>query len=463
MFRTLLVTLLITSFQVTYAVDSWFEHTIIDNISAEGLYTSDINSDGFIDIITGSDSLIVCINNGDNTFNTHYFSINEGNIYLITSLATADLDSDGDLDIIVVSEYIEDTLIWMENTDNGFLKHSVDNDMQYYYVTVYDIDNDYDMDIITFGSQSHIWFNDNATFTSSLVGNNLGIAYDADIDDYDNDSDLDIVVLTFDNIIMFSNTGNNIYNQGIIDTAEPFQGFWSIESGRINDDLKPDIVVSSNSEIKWYDVYQDTIYSNNIYQLNNYDDISLSIIDMDYDDDSDIICAFKLSNKLLWLENTNDNLWSTHLIGLNETTQNIFGSSVKSEQFDVDPDVEVVLALSSKIVWYDYNDYPLIITPIVTNIPPAGGSILYSLSLVNPTLTAQFGINYWTSITLPNGNTLSPIVTATFNIGRYRTIIIDQLYQNVPSFAPSGTYVHTSNVGYYPESLLNASFEFTKN
>lgn len=460
MFRTLLVILLVSSFQVTYALESWFEHTIIDNISAEGFYVADMNYDGYIDIISGSDSLVVCINSGDNTFITQCYSINEDSIYLITNLAAADLDSDGDLDIIIVSEYIEDTLVWMENTESGFLKHNIDNNMQYYYVTALDVDNDFDTDIIAFGTQTYIWFNDNLTFTSSLVGNNSGIAYDAAINDYDYDNDLDIAVLTFDNITIFFNTGNNLYDQCIIDTSNPLQGFWSIESARINDDMKPDIVVSGNNRIQWHDVYQDTVYSNIIYQLNENDDVSLSTVDMDYDNDSDIICAYKISNKIFWLEN--NNLWNTHLIGLNETTQNIFGSSVKNDQFDTDPDVEIVVALSSKIVWYDYSDYPFTISPIETNIPSTGGSVLYSLSLVNPTMTAQFGINYWASVTLPNGNILSPIVAATFNIGRYRTIIIDQLQQNVPSFAPSGTYVHTSIIGYYPESLLNASFEFTK-
>jgi hypothetical protein len=97
--------------------------------------------------------------------------------------------------------------------------------------------------------------------------------------------------------------------------------------------------------------------------------------------------------------------------------------------------------------------------PIV--IPAGGGSFEYTIAVTNNETTSQ-SFQVWVIITLPGGQSYGPVigpVTATIGgsttVSRLRT-------QNVPAFAPAGSYSCVGSVGTYPTVWNSSNFPFTK-
>ncbi|MBS1262126.1 MAG: hypothetical protein MAG453_01465 [Calditrichaeota bacterium] len=71
-------------------------------------------------------------------------------------------------------------------------------------------------------------------------------------------------------------------------------------------------------------------------------------------------------------------------------------------------------------------------------------------------------MNYWTDVTLPNGQDFGPLFSVTFALQPYMEIDVIGLTQNVPALAPPGTYTFHGHVGWYPNAQVSDSFEFEK-
>ncbi len=95
-------------------------------------------------------------------------------------------------------------------------------------------------------------------------------------------------------------------------------------------------------------------------------------------------------------------------------------------------------------------------------IPPAGGSFDYNVTVTNPLDSTQ-SADAWMVVTLPDGSLYGPVlgpVTVTIpggaSLTRLRT-------QNVPGNAPAGTYTYEANLGNYPTNVCSSSgFDFVK-
>lgn len=105
------------------------------------------------------------------------------------------------------------------------------------------------------------------------------------------------------------------------------------------------------------------------------------------------------------------------------------------------------------------------ISMIPDNYPinvPRGGSFTYTGILANATGQSQIG-DVWLMLRLPNGNPYGPL-------NRYnnvplqprQVISIAGIVQNIPGYAPLGTYGYISRCGDYPNTVEDSfSFDFT--
>ena len=93
-------------------------------------------------------------------------------------------------------------------------------------------------------------------------------------------------------------------------------------------------------------------------------------------------------------------------------------------------------------------------------IPSGGGSLGYQVQLISLMPNSFTGLQYWTMVTLPNGNEIGPTLEVPFNMpsGINRAV---NLTQNVPAMAPVGEYLFTGYAG-YPNQNISDSFTFTK-
>ena len=95
-------------------------------------------------------------------------------------------------------------------------------------------------------------------------------------------------------------------------------------------------------------------------------------------------------------------------------------------------------------------------------IPASGGSFDFISSIYNGAAdTITFDV--WTSVTLPNGRSLEPVLLRNgLNIAPAATIV-REINQYVPGNAPPGNYMYIGNIGFYPDSVMDSDrFGFIK-
>jgi YVTN family beta-propeller protein len=98
--------------------------------------------------------------------------------------------------------------------------------------------------------------------------------------------------------------------------------------------------------------------------------------------------------------------------------------------------------------------------PIV--IPADGGTFMYD-AVISSNIDQMVNPQGWTRITLPNGQSVGPLMLTSFNLPP-GTWTVNNLFQDVPAGAPAGEYVFNAFIGRYGQGLIAAmdSFTFTK-
>ena len=185
----------------------------------------DFDQDGKLDITYSRDDRIFIHFQDEKGFsNSIFFSTGD---HYIDWYVFGDADGDGDLDI-----YFVDTtgdLFWVENVDNSFpTMHEIYRELGYQRISVIDIDQDFDLDIMIFKGNK---IGDPPDLSMSLFENisgrgdysNLQILDDSYITsepkflDLDKDGSLD--VLTFNNARVYLNFQGNNENNKIFGTV----------------------------------------------------------------------------------------------------------------------------------------------------------------------------------------------------------------------------------------------------
>ncbi|MBS1262253.1 MAG: hypothetical protein MAG453_01596 [Calditrichaeota bacterium] len=118
-------------------------------------------------------------------------------------------------------------------------------------------------------------------------------------------------------------------------------------------------------------------------------------------------------------------------------------------------------ALQSQIESEPAGPVSLDLIPTQTVVPAEGGNVYYDAHLVSTLPNAYAGVQYWTLVEAPNGNTYGPLYTVNFTLAPFMDITVEDLVQSVPDYAPAGEYTHIGRVG-YPAYYVEDSFTFTK-
>lgn len=267
---------------------------VISNIAigAESVFTSDLDNDGDIDVLSASfgDNKIAWYENlGNGNFDTIANVLSSSAIEALSVFAT-DLDNDGDMDVLSAS-YIDNKIAWYENLGNGnfdttanIISNSVDGANS---VSAADIDNDGYMDV--FYSSNIL---DKISWHQNLGNGGFGpeqvISIVADAcrsvisSDLDNDGDIDIISASYndDKVAWYENFGNGNFGaqQIITDRAN---GASSVSVADLDSDGDLDVISASinGNKLEWYKnyLYHKTKVSGKIYYDVNQNGINDSM------------------------------------------------------------------------------------------------------------------------------------------------------------------------------------------
>ena len=341
---------------------------------AKGVFASDIDGDGFIDVqsISHSDDKIAWYKNLDGEGSFSYLK-NIG-AYIDNPKATisTDINNDGYMDIVSTTErsgYHD--IVWYKNLDGlGTFDTQrvlafVDDHLKHIHVC--DIDGDNDMDVLSVaGNSFHISWYENIDGQGNF-GESQSIGYSIMPDfvhsaDIDGDGDNDILMASSsDNeIAWFENLDGqgNFGTQNIITTSLDFPS--SLYAVDLDGDDDMDIISSS--------AYDDTIaWHENIDGQGNFGllkviswqaDAATSVFaeDIDGDGDMDVLSASIADDKIAWYENIDGQGNFGGEIIITESANS--AQSVYSVDMDGDGDFDVLSASSSddKIAWYENLD-----------------------------------------------------------------------------------------------------------
>lgn len=189
-----------------------------------GLYTADVNSDGYLDVVSStwpnSNRISYHLNNGDGSFAL------ENDIDIVAAkprgVSSIDVDGDGDLDIIAAA-VDNNAIYWYENTGTpsspNFVRRTIDSNLtKAQELHASDIDGDGDIDITAVGNSFGVKVyvnNGDKTFDIRVVSNTTAAdmnSRNVKTADLDGDGDLDIITAVtgdFGGVYWYKN-GSNI-------------------------------------------------------------------------------------------------------------------------------------------------------------------------------------------------------------------------------------------------------------
>jgi FG-GAP-like repeat len=482
-----MIILLIVSFpSILLAQNIWIQHDVGDQYSTARWFMSagDINGDGAVDIAAVSGNhgaLIWWSNNGDGSSWTENFVSNT--FYVGYNVFVEDLDNDGDADIIGVGSEIGGLMRWWENVDGdglAWVEHLAIPSGVLGLTDAFnlaDIDGDGDLDALNsdYHNNGIVWYENIDNGLSWEIGSldptagGISILYGTDLDS-DGYTDVICADQGDDELRWWRNVngdGSVWAESAQIGTIE---GAFAAAIDDLDGDGDQDVACvafsgTNTGQISWWE--NDGTESFEIRTISNFTEAPENIFAEDFDADGDLdLFVGSRADGLSWWENrdgTGNFLIQHEIDPFFAGTRNTF--SVKDFDGDGDWDVAGASWMTSQLVWWEHVSSfgTLTLTRISDQlVPSSGGTVIYDAQLATFLPSPQYGVSYWTEVTLPNGNTIGPMMTIPFNMPPYYSIHVTGLSLLVPAFAPGGVYTFTGNVGYNPAPAIHGSFNFSK-
>ena len=335
-------------------------HTItFDIVEPKGISISDVNGDGFVDVVVSSEDeyqLFWFENQGNRTFTKRVIT---SKVPVNTRVYTLDMDIDGDLDILAMSP-ANLKLYWYKNDgDANFVGRPVSyNSDRPGAAFPVDLDKDGDIDILTVSQSKDrlVWFENGGgmNFTERIIETGAGpVPIWVHGVDFDGDEDVDILIYYRDSneIRLLQNDGQNGFEGKTLYTQTGFG--WDIE------DIE---VVDFDGNSTW-DLVLPLVNDKRIIVLTNdgvgiSDTVVISVSargvnnvranDFDGDGDVDLVSGNTTTDQLMLYENTGDQAFCMRYIDLE-----MFGRSMSLADVDGDDDSDVVVASNSNIWWLE--------------------------------------------------------------------------------------------------------------
>ena len=300
------------------------QNVVSTTIWMTDIYTSDIDGDGDMDIITASSNSgdVYWLENLDGLGTFGALQVIAPNEYGANEVFTADMDGDGDLDVLSAS-FLNNRIAWYENLDGlgNFGPQQIIITSPNYMVDVYaaDIDGDGSMDVLSASKNDNriAWYKNDGTGSfgsQQTITTNASEARFVFAADLDGDGDNDVLSGSFgDNrIAWYENTdglGNFGAQQVIYDSGT---GLRDIKLVDLDGDGDLDVVsaysytTATPHEILWHEnkincsgsFAPEQIIDNTAFAV-----WKVSAGDIDGDGDVDVLGSYSSLIRVAWYEN----------------------------------------------------------------------------------------------------------------------------------------------------------------
>ena len=257
---------------------SFTAHTVTTSFSGgRDVCTADLNSDGYLDLISGGGSEVAWWeNNEELQFTKHTISLS---VNIARSVRAADIDGDGDSDVAAAVWGTDDILWWRNDGVGGF---------------------------------------EEASLEETVVG-----PHTVDLKDVNGDGHMDILCSGFDMYSAFSeigwweNDGAESLTKHVI--SERFQQSPFIFGAFIDQDEHMDVLACGelNDEVVWWQNDGNEDFSEHEHVIDADFDAAHTVFarDLDLDGDTDILGAACMSSRIAWWENNGSEQFEKHSLG----------------------------------------------------------------------------------------------------------------------------------------------------
>jgi hypothetical protein len=283
------------------------------------------------------------------------------------STKITDLDNDGDLDIVCAYYNTPGNpntgkLVWYENDGNqNYAIHVIDNTINgAIYVTVVDANNDGNKDLLLNaydGNALYLYVSDGQSplgflprFDIDTAANGSNYSAAADLD---GDSILDAVSANYGGgeLAWYKWDGAISIVKNVIDSAIPQVS--SVETGDIDGDGDPDLIVAAGNELVWYENDGAASFTKHTIAASSGFNgaITAYLVDFDGDSDMDIIGSASTLDEVAWFENDGAQNFIKHVVGSNVD----YASYGMATDFNNDGNLDIVVSAtnSNELLWFE--------------------------------------------------------------------------------------------------------------
>lgn len=346
------------------------EHPVGSATGVRDIFAVDLDGDGDVDIVVGSEgdnTVGWFANNGDGTFGAR--NVISSTFSSPDAVHAADLDGDGDLDVIGAARVDRD-FSWWENDGSGVfgpeqLLH--DNLGEPSDVIAADLDGDQDLDIIAawrgFGADVGWFRNEGGSFSALMPTLGIGMSETRSLSaaDVDGDGHVDILYTQLGAEVHWA---RNVNGDGLTWTLHAISGS-SGGSDVIGTDLDADgdvdVVVINDNDLTWWrsdGAASPSFVGTDIRELT----VGRSVLDVDYDGDGDLdlISGHGNTSNVDWHENDGGVIptFTTHVVSQSGAPS---VQAVVAGNFDGDCDVDIAAGVffGNEVTWFE-NDSPAV-------------------------------------------------------------------------------------------------------